>query len=208
MISKALIVAMSGFGNALDAQLPTSAPDPLAVAGTWFEGVMSIPDSQRVRIATDKRTTDLIHRVLTKQGPAPREFNRAVAVWWLAESGRGEYVPTLLAVARDSAAGDAFTFAVYGLARHTELLDVRSYLMDLVTKAAPDVRATVASALTIVNDSSSRNILRGVERRGFTRQLSRRIDRALARPARAVGSGLPLCDRKSRTDPIPAECDT
>ena len=207
MISAALIVAICVFGNALNAQLPESVPDPLAVANTWYEGVLSIPDSQRVRIAADKRTTDLIHRVLTKQEPVPREFNRAVAVWWLAESGRSEYVPTLLAVARESATGDAFTFAAYGLARHTDLLDVRSYLIDLIARGNPDVRAAVASALTIVNDSSSRSILRDVERRGFTKELSRRIDRALARPARAMGSGLPLCDRKSASDPIPAECD-
>src|SRR5688572_32100756 len=51
--------------------------------------------------------------------------SNAVAVWWLSESGRPEYLPTLLRFSADSDWTTA-SLAIYGLMRHLDDESVRA----------------------------------------------------------------------------------
>jgi hypothetical protein len=155
-------------------------------ATTWYHGVFSIPDSLRLRVAADRTITDVIDAMLLGQRPAPPGFDNAVAVWWLSESGRPEYLPTLLRFADDTN-GTVATFAIYGLVQHLGDESVRSRLLDVDASAPPLVRNNMAGLLADVNDTHARALLARINSRNLSRQTVQRINRALRAPPRLEG---------------------
>lgn len=158
----------------------------LSYASIWRHGVTSIPDSMRLRVASDRAITDLMEAALLGRRPVSPAFNTAVAVWWLSESGRPEYLPTLLHFSADTG-WDTATFAIYGLMRHLDNESVRSRLLEVDASAPGPVRNNMAVLLTKVNDAQARALLAGMNQKTLSDDVVQRIERALRAPPEAVG---------------------
>jgi hypothetical protein len=174
--------------SACVAALTSDEARTLANASTWHHGLGSIPDSLRVCMAANRAATDLIEEVLLGRRQAPPEFNTAVALWWLADSGRPEYLPTLLHFAGDTNL-DVASVAGYGLARHTGRERVRARLLEVYALATGMVRNNMVASLAIVNDSSARSLLAEIDRRDLQPYTIQRIEQALLAPAQPAGKG-------------------
>lgn len=176
----------------------------LSYASTWLHGIGAIPDSLRLYMEANRAGTDAIEEVLLGRRRRSPEFNTAVALWWLADSGRPEYLPTLLRFAGDTNL-DVGSFAAYGLARHTAREEVRARLLEVYTSAPRDIRNNMAASLAIVNDSSARSVLAEMSRRDLRPDIIRTIELALSTPPRPTGKGRWPC-LPSVPPPWPGQC--
>ena len=169
----------------------------LSVANAWAPWS---PDSIRLRVVADRSLTDLMDAVLLGRRPAPPTFNTSVAVWWLSESGRPEYLPTLLHFSADTA-WDTAAFAIYGLSRHLGNESVRSRLLELDASAPHEVRNNMAVLLTRVNNAQARAVLARMNQKTLADDVVQRIERALRAPPETVAHVRWPClesDRKAR----------
>lgn len=157
---------------------PTDEERALSYASTWHHGLSSIPDSMRRRVAGDRFITDLIEATLLGRRRAPPEFNNAVAAWWLSESGRPEYLPTLLRFSADSDWTTA-SLAIYGLIRHLDDESVRARLLEVDASGERDVRNNMAMLLTRANNPHARALLARMKRQHLSRHTLKSIDEAL-----------------------------
>lgn len=165
---------------------PTDEQRALSYASTWHHGLSSIPDSTRRRVAGDRVITDLIEATLLGRRTAPPEFDNAVAVWWLSESGRVEYLPTLLRFSADSSWNTA-THAIYGLLRHLDDESVRARLLEIDASGDRDVRNNMATLLARVNNNQARALLARLKRQQLSPNTLNRIDAALRVPPESEG---------------------
>jgi hypothetical protein len=159
----------------------------LSAASRWHHGLTAIPDSVRLRVAADRALTDLIEAALLGRRPVTPHFHQAVAVWWLSDSRRPEYLPTLLHFSADTG-WDTATFAIYGLMRHLDNESVRSRLLEVDASAPHAVRNNMAVLLTKVNDAQARALLARVNKRTLADDVVQRIERALRAPLETVGN--------------------
>ena len=155
-------------------------------AGSWFHGIHSISDSVRLRIAPNRAVTDAIDDMLSGRRAAPPELDTAVAVWWLSESGRPEYLPALLRFS-DHPNSDVATSAIYGLTRQLDSEAVRLRLTELDASGSREVRNNIAVLLTRANSPHARTLLAGMNRRGLSNRAIQRIERVLRAPPGAPG---------------------
>ena len=168
---------------------PMSERRMLGHASLWFHGVSSAPDSLRFWMASNRRATDVIEEALLGQyRRAPDWFDTATAVYWLSDSGRPEYVPTLLRFAAHDN-HDVATYAVYGLARHASDPEVRARLLEVDATAERSVRSNMARVLAIVNDSGARTVLRQISHRDLGPDVIQRMEMALSAPALPARKG-------------------
>src|SRR5688572_7188586 len=158
----------------------------LSAARVWHHGVTAMPDSIRLRVAADRALTDLMEAALLGRRPAPPRFNQAVAVWWLSDSGRPEYLPTLLHFSADTG-WDTATFAIYGLMRHLSDESVRARLLEVDASAPNPVRNNMAVLLTKVNDAQARALLAQLNHKTLSRDVVQRIEGLLSAPPETVG---------------------
>ena len=159
-----------------------------------------MPDSIRLRIAADRALTDLMEAALLGRRPVPPRFNQAVAVWWLSDSGRTEYKPTLLQFSADTG-WDTATFAIYGLMRHLDNESVRARLLEVDAVAPREVRNNMAVLLTKVNDAQARALLARMNQKTLADYVVQRIEQVLRAPPEAGGPVRWPClegDRKAR----------
>lgn len=172
---------------------------------TIFEGVATVSDSLRLQVASEEATTDLFERMLLGRAPVPAEFDRAVAVWWLAESGRQKYLSTLLLMSQDTVDTRSLPLSIYGLARLARLPDARARLQQLSRSNLWYARVNVPAFLAIVNDTAARSLLRELpllqsrDGRGF-------VSRALRAPARSDLAGRFPCLAGDKRDPGATSC--
>ena len=176
----------------------------LSYASTWLHGLGSIPDSLRLYMEANRAGTDAIDEVLLGRRRRLPEFNTAVALWWLADSGRPEYLPTLLRFAGDTNR-DVATMAIYGLARHSGDPAARARLLELDVSAPGEVRNNMMAGLALVNDSSARSLLAVMSRREIRPEIIRTIDTALSAPPKPPGKGRWPC-LPSIPPPWPGQC--
>src|SRR5688572_22528314 len=107
--------------------------------------------------------------------------SNAVAVWWLSESGRPEYLPTLLRFSADSDWTTA-SLAIYGLMRHLDDESVRARLLEVDASGQRDVRNNMAMLLTRANTPNARALLARMKRQHLSRHTLSRLDEALRAP--------------------------
>jgi hypothetical protein len=157
-------------------------------ACTWFHGMRSIPDSLRLYMEANRAMTDRIHEALRGRRRARVEFDTAVAVWWLSDSGRPDYLPTLMRFAGHTN-HDVASLAAYGLARHTGRKAVRARLLEVYESAPGEVRNNMVGSLAIVNDTNTRSLLREISRRDLRQDTIEMIDLTLSGPALPAGKG-------------------
>lgn len=194
------VVAVSACATALS----SDEARVLSYASTWHHGLSSIPDSLRLYMEANRATTDVIEEVLLGRRRRSPEFNTAVALWWLADSGRPEYLPTLLRFAGDTNL-DVANSAAYGLARHIGRAHVRARFLEVYASAQGMVRHNMAAALAIVNDSSARSLLAEMSRRDLQPYTIQMIEQALLAPAQPAGKGRWPCLPK-QTGPWTGQC--
>jgi hypothetical protein len=172
----------------------------LSVALRWQHGLTAIPDSVRLRVAADRAFTDLIEAALLGRRPVTPQFHQAVAVWWLSDSGRPEYLPTLLHFSADTG-WDTATFAIYGLMRHLDKESVRARLVEVDASAPHPVRNNMAVLLTKANNAEARALLARLNQTTLAHDVVQRIERALRAPPVTVAHVRWPClepDRKAR----------
>jgi hypothetical protein len=157
-------------------------------ACTWIHGVTTAPDSLRRYMEANRAMTDRIEEALLGRRRARVEFDTATAVYWLSDSGRPTYLPTLRRFA-GHADGDVATFAAYGLARHSGDKAVRARLLEVYASAPRSVRNNMAASLATVNDSSARSLLAVIDRRDLRPDTIQFIEIALSDPPLPAGKG-------------------
>ena len=197
MIRAAAFVRLFGFLSLTAAAACASALirdelQAIGYASTWQHGVKSIPDSVRLYMEANRAGTDAIEEILLGRRRAPPEFDKRIALYWLSDSGRPEYLRTLMRYAGDTN-GTAATFAIYGLARHAGDPAVRARLLEVDATAPRDVRNNMAGVLTAVNDSGARSLLAVISRRDLRPDTIKRIERALRDPPLPAGKGRVPC---------------
>jgi hypothetical protein len=136
----------------------------------------------------NRAMTDRIEEALLGRRRARVEFDTSVAVWWLSDSGRPEYLPTLLRFAGHPER-DVASMAAYGLARHSSDSAARARLLEVYASAPREVRNNMAASLAIVNDSSTRRLLAEIDRRDLQPYTIELIERTLLAPAQPAGEG-------------------
>jgi hypothetical protein len=188
MIRGAALVVRSGFVSMVAVTACTTARGALSNASTWIHGIGSIPDSVRLYMEANRRATDVIEEALLGHLRAPVEFDTAIAVYWLSDSGRPKYLRTLRRFA-GHADGDVATFAAYGLARHSGDKAVRARLLEVYASAPRSVRNNMAASLATVNDSSARSLLAVIDRRELRPDTIQFIEIALSDPPLPAGKG-------------------
>ena len=161
-------------------------------ASLWFHGVTTASDSLRLYMAANRAGTDVIEEALLGRRRAAVEFDTATAVYWLSDSGRPEYLPTLLRFASDTNDTVA-TFAIYGLARHAGDAAVRVRLLEVYESAPRRLRNNMAAVLALVNDSSARSLLAEISRRDLRSDTIQMIEIALRAPPLPPGKGRYPC---------------
>jgi hypothetical protein len=157
-------------------------------ACSWFHGVTTASDSLRLYMEAHRAMTDRIEEALLGRRRARVEFDTATAVYWLSDSGRPEYLRTLLRFA-GHADGDVATFSIYGLARHAGDNAVRARLLEVYASAPSSVRNNMAATLATVNDSSARSLLAVIDRRDLRPDTIQMIEIALSEPPLQAGKG-------------------
>lgn len=184
--------------GAASAQMTDATDEAVRLyASSWFHGLEGIPDSLRLLLAPDRRFTDRLEDILVGRREAPPGFDNGVAIWWLADSGRPEYVPTFLRFSRD-ANGDVATVSIYGLTNHLDNESVRTRLLEIDASGANDVRHNMAILLTLVNDTHARILLASMRRQHLSNETIQRIERALAAPAASGPVRYPCLENERR----------
>ena len=202
IVTRTVIVAFAGAG--CTPAFWSDESRALMYASMWLHGVSSAPDSIREYMAGNRSGTDAIEEALLDRRRRPREFSEVSAVYWLSNSGRPEYLKTLMRFAGDTN-GDVATYSIFGLVRHTHVPAVRARLMQLDVLAARDVRNNMASMLAIVNDSGARRVLATMSRRDLNTATIRWIEVALSDPPQAWAHGRWPC-RPNELDPETGRC--
>ena len=181
------IAAMVGSAS-LAAQEPGATAESRAIAygGFWIHGLHTVPDTLRRRVAQDDALLDVYADVALSTRAIDGAWDTLTVVWWLAESGRPEFLPVFL---RHGIVGNrAFSAAVYGLARHASHPSAKSQLLDVATRASGDEEIVLLAALIAVNDVDSRQVLSSLRAR-LSPLAQRDIQALLSRPALRSGEG-------------------
>lgn len=193
----------------------SSRADPLQYAAAPLHGGFPYSAETRERIARNRRVLGEIAAALAGQRRWPYWFSPTQGLWWLAESGRAEYLPLFLRYSEPAGPrwpvgarrdclgchpGTVTTIAAYGLARHAARPEAARRLRELLA-ARTDTHSTrynVVTLLAVVNDTATRVLLREISRDRSTERARawplwedalRRADSALATPALPPGHG-------------------
>lgn len=205
-LAVAALVGVTLCAPTVGAQAVGAEAPAICYACTWIHGVLSVPDTLRERVAADRSITDLMEQALLGRRSAPPTFQKDIALWWLAESGRAEYVPTLLRFSREVGDRPVLHAALYGLTRQAGHPDVRARLLELDATASPEIRGWMVGLLALVRDSAAQDVLRAVRRDRLPRAMVQQLERALAATPRAGGPGRVPCFARERAA-NPRACD-
>lgn len=191
-----LLLRTGSFLSMLTAAACASAFKNDRIDGCWHacsrSYVTGASDSLRRYMEANRAMTDRIEEALLGRRRTRVEFDTATALYWLSDSGRPEYIPTLLRFA-GHAEFDVATFAIYGLARHAGDPTVRPRLRGVYASAPSQVRGNMASLLALVNDSSARSLLAVIDRRDLHPYRIEMIEIALRDPPKPPGKGRYPC---------------
>ena len=161
-----------------------------------YHGYSGIPVETRERVSNDERSLRYFAALLRGEASPPEGgWLPEVALWWLAESGRSEFVPLFLEYADEPGSNNEFYSAIYGLARHPSSPEARAGLARIAASADQDRRNRISVILDHVNSDFAREVLRDLERRGLTGWQGKR--------AAAVLAGPPAPDRGGRWPCLP-----
>jgi nitroreductase len=122
-------------------------------------------------------------------------WDSAMVVWWLAESGRAEFLPVFLEHSRVPAL-PMLEAAAYGLARLADRDSAARRLRQVAVEAPPHARLVVLLVLAHVNSPAARQVLRSLDLSGFGPLAGPLVDAVLAAPA--TEAGYYPCPRGSR----------
>jgi hypothetical protein len=191
----------------------SSQRDPLRYASAPLHGDFPYSVEERQSISRNRRVLAEIAAALSGERRWPDYFSVSRGLWWLAESGRREYLPLFLRYSDPTGVrwppgarrnclgchpGDVMTFSAYGLVRQAARPEAARRLRELLAVHAHSVSYNVVSMLVCVNDSATRALLREliaeplperVASMPLWKEAVRRTDSALAAPPRPLGQG-------------------
>ena len=130
-----------------------------AYATQQYHGFGSIPERERLAIASDVRVMRRYAEWLRGRRTAPLRWDTATVLWWLAESDDPSYVPLFVRFSADTLF-HVQNVALYGLARHAAIPAVRKRLLGIVAKPhSRDQRTNLVVSLMQVGDAGARSVL-------------------------------------------------
>ena len=117
--------------------------------------------ADRIRVAGDRNALAILRGLLDGRVRTAVQWDSAVVLWWLAESGDAKYLPVFLKGSRAADTTAVFISAVYGLARSASSPESSRRIEEVIQRGSENARRNTIALLAAVTDADSRRLLRG-----------------------------------------------
>ena len=123
-------------------------------------GFSTYSAADRIRVSADRNALAVLSGLLHGRVRTALQWDSAVVIWWLAESGDAKYLPVFLDGSRAADTTAVFNSAVYGLARSASAPESTHRIEEIIRRGSENSRRNTIALLAALNDADSRRLLR------------------------------------------------